>query len=101
MLTTTLGPPPTYISNPHRFISVWSTPIRNNILCVRYRQSVIVATRKVVLQKYGAQTIDCAMNYCVIVWSMFFILLHGDRSRDRFISHWNNALTWGFKRQSL
>ena len=30
-------------------------------------ESVIIAIRKVVLHKYGAHPIDCAMNYCVIV----------------------------------
>ena len=29
---------------------------------------VIIAIRKTVPQKAGARTIDCAMNYCIIVW---------------------------------
>ena len=30
-------------------------------------ESVIIAIRKIVPQKYGAHPFDCAMNYCVIV----------------------------------
>ena len=46
-------------------------------------QSVIIAIRKVVPQKSGARTIDCAMNYCVIVLLIMFILFYN----DRFTSH--------------
>ena len=42
--------------------------VRNVRLCVRDgTESVIIAIRKVVPQKSGARTIDCAMDYCVIV----------------------------------
>ena len=58
---------------------------------------VIITIRKFVPQKFGARTIDCAMIYCVIVWSMIFILFYN----DWFTFHWNNALTLRFKRQSL
>ena len=44
---------------------------------------LIIAIRKVVPQKSGARTIDCAMNYCVIIRSIIFISF----CNDRFTSH--------------
>ena len=44
---------------------------------------VTIAIRKVVPQKSGARTIDCAMNYCVIVRSIIFISF----CNGRFTSH--------------
>ena len=52
--------------------SLTSHLVRNNRCCVR--NAVIIAIRKVVPQKSGARTIDCAMNSGVIVCSMIFIL---------------------------
>ena len=62
------------------------------------KEYVIIAIRKVVPLKYR-----CAddrlrkelMRNCLIN-AFYFILFYN----DRFPSHWNNALTWGFKRQS-
>ena len=54
-----------------------------------HTDSVIIAIHQIVPQKPGARTIDCAMNWCVIVWSMIFILFYN----DRFTSHCNNSLT--------
>ena len=34
-------------------------------------ESVIIAIRKVVPQKYGAHPIDCAMNYCIMFDQLF------------------------------
>ena len=42
------------------------------------------------------RTIDCALNWSLIVWSMIVYLFHS----ERFTSYWNNALTWRFKIQS-
>ena len=42
-------------------------------------ESVIIAIRKVVPQKSGARTIDCAMNYCVIVLSIMLVLFYNVR----------------------
>ena len=41
-------------------------------------ENVITAIRKIVPQKSNARTIDCAMDYCVIVWSIIFILFYKD-----------------------
>ena len=40
---------------------------------------VIIAIRKAVPQKSGARTIDCAMDYCVIVLSIILKLFYNDR----------------------
>ena len=56
-------------------------------------ESVIIAVRKVVPQKSGAPTIDCAMNSSVMFDQRLLFYI------DRFESGSNNALTWEFKRQ--
>ena len=39
---------------------------------------LIIAIREAVPRKFGARTNDCAMDYCVIVWSIIFILFCND-----------------------
>ena len=46
-------------------------------------QRIIIAIRNAVPQKAGARTMNCAMNYCVIVCSIMFISFYN----DRFTSH--------------
>ena len=71
--------------------------VRDNKLCVRCKDTEALPYVKLCPKKSGARTIDRAINWCVNVWSMIFILF----CNVRLTYHWINASTREFKPHSL